>query len=187
MAIRIRVHPNGGFGGTGGYGGYGFGNNLQAANIRLQNEKQKGNLRLNYERALFQERLQRAQLEAALQFGGGVVPNGMMGGLGTLNPGVGVPPGFGVVPGAGYGFGAGGLGGFGGAFGGFGAGILGALGLGGQNNITNQTASGSANQSATNSNAYRDVGNTYVMGGGGFAQQGLFGQGGWLGGLLGWL
>lgn len=185
MAIRIRVHPNGM--GAGGLGGYGYGNNLQTANLRLQNEKQKGNLKLNYERALWQERLQRAQLEAQLQYGTGVQPLGAYGmnGLG-VQPGL--PGGFGVVPGAGYPGAGMGLGGFGLGMGGFGAGMLGALGLGGQSNVNNQTGTatnGTLNQSVANTNSFHDSGNMYVMGGGG----GLFGgggQGGWLGGLLNW-
>ncbi|HXI16416.1 MAG TPA: hypothetical protein VNM48_08595 [Chloroflexota bacterium] len=170
----------GGFGGRGGFGGVGgYGrNNMFGANLRLQNEKQTGNLKLNYERALWQERLQRAQLEAQLQYGTGVQPLGAYGmnGLGAQQ---GLPGGFGVVPGAGFG-------GFGQGLGGFGAGMLGALGLGGQSNVNNQTGTatnGTLNQSVANSNSFHDSGNTYVMGGGG----GLFGGGNnWMSGLLNW-
>lgn len=76
MAIRIRVYPQGGYGGYGGYGamgglgGYGmYGGRV--AQMQLQNERKTGNLRLQYERALWAEKLKTVQLETAMQYGAG--------------------------------------------------------------------------------------------------------------------
>ena len=108
MAIRIRVYPQYGRSGYGGYGGYGrsfgyggyggygmnrFGGYGALANVRLQNEKRTSSLRLNYERALWQERIKTVQLQSQLQYGGaayypqispfgGAYGNAMLGGLG---------------------------------------------------------------------------------------------------------
>jgi hypothetical protein len=76
MSIRIRVYPQygrslGGYGGLGGYGYGGYGVQARVTAQKLKNEKQKSNLRLQYERALFAERLKTVQLQTALQYGGG--------------------------------------------------------------------------------------------------------------------
>ncbi len=96
MAIRIRVYPNyGGYGGYGGfnrYGGYGNGilrtkltANNRISNLRLQSERQQNALRLNYERALWSEKLKLVQLQTQLQYsnGGTVFPR--FGGYGLGN------------------------------------------------------------------------------------------------------
>lgn len=132
--IRIRVHPQGygGYGGLGGrnYGGYGG----YGANIRLQNEKQKNNLKLNYERALWQERLNTVRLQTQLQYSGGMRPAGLgynplqssylgasgfggFGGMGLGGFGLGSSLGFGNAGGYGNAGGFGGFGGFGSSFG----------------------------------------------------------------------
>src|SRR3954451_4896813 len=69
MAIRIRVHPQigGAFGGA--YGMMGAVSPQQYYQQELQNEKDTSNLRLQYERALWQEKLKSTQLSSALQYG----------------------------------------------------------------------------------------------------------------------
>ncbi len=76
MAVRIRVFPqNGGFGGYGGM----YGMNSPYAQLmtqnklnqqKLSNEKRTSALRLNYERALFNERLKLTELQAQVRYGG---------------------------------------------------------------------------------------------------------------------
>lgn len=169
MAVRIRVYPNyGGYGGYGGQGAYGYGYGMQGrlSQQQLTAERRQNSLRLQYERALWTERLKLAQLQAQLQYGGGY--------------------------GGGYGWGAPGTGSFGaGMLGGmnmFGA-VPGLLGAGGQSNITNQHAMGAAHQTVSNANHYSS--NNYVMGGMsspfgyGFPFGGGGGGGGLLSGLLG--
>lgn len=131
--IRIRVHPQGAgrFGGFGGYGGYGgYGRYGQNAHLRLQHEKQKNSLRLNYERALFRERLNTVKLQSALQFGGGMRAGGFgYNPLQSVYAGANPYGGYGLGAGLGSSFGLGGIGsssgwpsssfgGFGGSFGG---------------------------------------------------------------------
>jgi hypothetical protein len=90
MPVVIRVHPQYGAGRYGmglglnglGYGGYGVGG---YAGIALRNERQKHNLQLKYERALFNERLKTVQLQTAVQSGGlGAVGYGSLGAVGGL-------------------------------------------------------------------------------------------------------
>ena len=72
MAVRIRVYPNNGMG-MGGYGGLGmnrYGASTRIAQVQLQNERKTNNLRLQYERALWAERLKGVQLQAQVQYGG---------------------------------------------------------------------------------------------------------------------
>ena len=98
MAIRIRVYPQGmGYGGLGGMGMgmYGRSGAVSAStyfNSRLQTQKQVSSLQLGYERALANERIERARLEermrnpyAMVGAGIGVSPYGM-GGFGGYNP-----------------------------------------------------------------------------------------------------
>lgn len=72
MAVRIRVYPQyGAMGGLGGaYGAPGAYGAQPLAHLQLQNEKKTNNLRLNYERALWSERLKTVQLQTAMQYGG---------------------------------------------------------------------------------------------------------------------
>ena len=86
MAIRIRVYPQyGGMGMMGGLGGFGM-NRMGAVsastyyNSKLQTQRQVSNLQLGYERALWNERLEKVRLEERLKnpyammgagFGGG--------------------------------------------------------------------------------------------------------------------
>ena len=143
MSVRIRVYPQNGLGGYGGYGGYGMnrigGYGYGLANVRLQNEKRTSALRLNYERALWQERIKTVQLQSALQYGGN---------------GIGAPRI--VTPFGGAMLGAGMLGGglFGGAGLGMGSILPQVLAGNGQTNITNQTGAGAAQQTVTNANNY---------------------------------
>jgi hypothetical protein len=113
MAYRIRIYPN--YGGVGGYGGMGMGMyggaygpyalGTRIANVKLQNERKTNNLRLQYERALWAEKLRTVQLQTAMQYSGygaasplayGGVNAAMMGGMGSFNP-------FGVLGGLGLG------------------------------------------------------------------------------------
>jgi hypothetical protein len=84
MAVRIRVYPQtGAFGAMGGYGGA-----VSAQthfNTRLQAQRQVSNLQLGYERALANERIERARLEERMRnpyalMGAGVGHSPMMGG-----------------------------------------------------------------------------------------------------------
>jgi hypothetical protein len=172
MSIHIRVYPqNGlygsrlgglGYGSAYGYGGY---NGLAVQNRlnqqALQNERRVSSLQLGYERQLWEQRLQMAEMQAQVQYGGagttGVVYNpyaqyGTVGvPTGVVNPLIGAgyacPPGY-----AGYGS---------------------PIGGSGQTNVTNQTATGGATQSVANSNSYT----SYFMPG--------FGSANWMGRLLG--
>ena len=94
MAIRIRVYPQyGGYGGLGGYGGFGgFGVNNRLSQVQLQNQRRISSMQLQYERALWAERLKLVQLQSQLQnpylgaLGvGGLGMNTAM--LGTMNTG----------------------------------------------------------------------------------------------------
>lgn len=148
MAIRIRVHPQGAgaYGAYGAAGAYGPGN-MQYFQEKLDNEKRTSNLRLSYERALWQERLKLTQLQGQLSAGvvGAGYPaalGGAYGMAGGMIPGMlpgGLPGGFGMAPGLG----------------------MPIMGGSGQTNVTNQSAAGAGNQSVTNSNTYSN----YVMGG----------------------
>lgn len=71
--IRIRVHPQGYGARLGGYGGYGAGGVSATAYYTqaLDNERKVSDLRLDYERQLWTEKLKAAQLQAAIQYGGG--------------------------------------------------------------------------------------------------------------------
>lgn len=175
MAVRIRVYPNGGMGGMGGaYGAYGP---VQVARVQLQNEKKTGNLRLQYERALWQEKIKTAQLATAMQYQTAApAVAGPWGAFGSPLMGAGmagaIPPGFGMAQGMGLGMA------------GLGMMMPGLMAGSGQTNITNQ--SGSGNQTVTNSNHHSS---SYAMMqppmfGGGFPFGG-FGGGGLLSGLLG--
>jgi hypothetical protein len=80
MAIRIRVYPSG----MGAYGALGgvnrYGGAVSAAtyyNSKLASTKQVANLQLGYERALADERVERARLEERLKN-----PYAMLGGVG---------------------------------------------------------------------------------------------------------
>jgi hypothetical protein len=107
----------------GGMGGYGMGgmyggtaaiqaqNQVALAQQQLQNERDTSNLRLQYERALWQEKMKETQLQSAVQYGaagaGVVSPYAAYGAYGLARPMVGF----------------GGFGGFGGALGGIGLGL----------------------------------------------------------------
>lgn len=74
MAIRIRVYPQYGGLGMNGLGMNGFGMNRMGAvsastyyNSRLQTQRQVSNLQLGYERALWNERLEKVRLEERLK------------------------------------------------------------------------------------------------------------------------
>ena len=73
MSIRIRVYPQyGGMGMMGAYGGLGM-NRMGAVsaatyyNTKLQTQRQVSNLQLGYERALWNERLEKVRLEERLK------------------------------------------------------------------------------------------------------------------------
>jgi hypothetical protein len=70
MAIRIRVYPsyaNPLNGGLGGYGRLGAVSASTLYNQKLQSMQQVSNLRLGYERALWNERLERVRLEERMK------------------------------------------------------------------------------------------------------------------------
>ena len=89
MAVRIRVYPQNGMA-----GGYGMGMQGGAVSAqtyytqKLQTQQQVSNLRLGYERALFNEKLDKVRLEErlknpyAMQGIGGVGAIGGFGGVG---------------------------------------------------------------------------------------------------------
>jgi hypothetical protein len=176
MAVRIRVYPNMGAGAL-GMNGYGGAVNASTYyNSKLQSQKQVSNLQLGYERALADERISRVRLEERLKnpylTGAGI---GAYGGLplGVGLPGLGVP-GVGVPLGLPVGGGM--------PIGGIPAGFG-----GGQTNITNQTSTGAAAQTVTNSNV-NNVSHTMrpIVGHGGWGHPMTpFGGGGFLSGLLG--
>src|SRR5689334_5526191 len=70
MAIRIRVYPQ--YGGLGAMGGLGY-NRMGAVsastyyNSKLQTQRQVSSLQLGYERALANERIERARLEERMK------------------------------------------------------------------------------------------------------------------------
>lgn len=157
MSVRIRVYPQyggvGGYGayGMGGYGAYGYGARAEneVLKAKVRNQRQTSALQLQYERALWQQRMQMAQLQAATQYGG---YGGLMSPL-ALN--------YGASPTI---LGANAL--MASPFGG-----MGMLGMGrGQANITNQVSLGAGSQQVTNSNVsnqtHRMV-NPWSMGWGG--------------------
>lgn len=79
MAVRIRVYPRyGALGGLGGaYGGYGvgaYGVENQLTQQQLRNERQVSSLRLQYERALWAEKLKQTELTAAIKYGAAANP-----------------------------------------------------------------------------------------------------------------
>jgi hypothetical protein len=90
MAVRIRVYPQYGGLGMNGLGMNGLGNRFGGAvsaqtyyNSRLQTQRQVSTLQLGYERALANERIERARLEERMKnpyaaFGGA----GLIGGVG---------------------------------------------------------------------------------------------------------
>lgn len=148
---------------AGGYGGYGNGvgavSSQQYFNQALSNQRQVSDLKLDYERQLWAEKLKAAQMQAAIQYGGqqgwggspwGVASpyamNGAMLGAGAL-PVAAVPT---AVPYAGIpqGYGAG----FGQGFG-----QLPFTSGSGQTNINNQVAVGAATQTVTNNNDYSNT------------------------------
>lgn len=156
MAIRIRVYP-GGTAGSAGYGGaYGVGgvSASQYYSQQLANERQTSDMKLSYEKQLYQQKLKAVELEAALKYGAntnygyGGMPFGLggLGGLGALGS-------LGAMSGM---LGAGMMGGYPSqasypqmAMPGLG---MSTLPMSGQVNINNQTALGAANQTASNSN-----------------------------------
>ncbi len=108
MAVRIRVYPQNGLGGAGMYGGVGGVGAYGAAPLaqqQLQNERKTNNMRLEYERALWQERMKTVQLQTAMQYGAGsyaqpVNPISPYGSFGGMMGGMG---GYGGVGAAGFG------------------------------------------------------------------------------------
>lgn len=191
MAVRIRVYPqHGGLGmnglGMNGMGGMGAVSASTYYNSKLQTQKQVSNLQLGYERALWNERLDKVRLEERLKnpylgaYGG--VPGGMplgvgMGGLPLGGMPMGLPMGMPMGIPMGGQLPMGGIPhGFGGA---------------GQSNFTNQTSTGGASQHVTNSNV-NNVSHRVAppIGYGGFgggigSPFGGFGGGGFISGLLG--
>lgn len=70
MAVRIRVYPQYGGLGMNGLGMNRMGGAVSAStyfNNRLQTQKQVANLQLSYERALWNERLEKVRLEERLK------------------------------------------------------------------------------------------------------------------------
>lgn len=185
MAVRIRVYPQyGGLGMAGGLGGYGMGGAVSAStyyNSKLQTQRQLSSMQLGYERALWGERLDKVRLEERLK-------NPYMGAMG----GVGVPFGMGLGLPLGAGLGGLPLGGM--PLGGLPmGGIPAGFGGHGQTNVTNQTSTGGAAQSVTNSNVNNVSHHVQPMvggwgggfGGGWGSPFGGFGGGGLVSGLLG--
>ncbi|MCW2974076.1 MAG: hypothetical protein JWN72_2349 [Thermoleophilia bacterium] len=121
MSIRIRVYPNGGagaYGGLNGMGGNAYGGVSAQSffNSKLQAQQQISNLQLQYERALWGERLETTKLKAQMQYQSPLLA--LQGGLGA------------------FGLGAAGIGGLGG-LGGFGLGAVNpyAIAMQSQNNF----------------------------------------------------
>lgn len=86
MAVRIRVYPQTGMMGgmMGGFGMNGYGGAVSAQthfSSRLQSQKQVSSLQLGYERALANERIERARLEERLKNPYAMYGAGMMGGF----------------------------------------------------------------------------------------------------------
>lgn len=86
MSIRIRVYPqNGAYGGLGGLGGYGVANTrVRLTQQQLQNERKTANMQLQYERALWAEKLKFVQLQAQMQNPYAALSMGGLGGFGAL-------------------------------------------------------------------------------------------------------
>lgn len=179
MSVRIRVYPQNGLGAGGLYGN--AQTQVRLSQQALQNQRQMSNLQLNYERALWEEKLKFAQLQAQAQYGafGGLGGIPIAAGMGLTGIGGAIPAGFGQV--AGFGLNAG-----------LGLNPLAARlpivpGGSGQTNVTNQTSTG-GNQSVSNTNNYQvssSITNPYPptgMFGGGW---GWGGGGGFLSSLLG--
>lgn len=85
MAVRIRVYPQ--TGAFGAMGGMGYGGAVSAQtyyNSRLTTQKQVSNLQLGYERALADERIERARLEERLKNPYAMMGAGLMGGYTPL-------------------------------------------------------------------------------------------------------
>jgi hypothetical protein len=182
MAVRIRVYPQNGMLGMNGLGMNGGAVSASTYyNSKLNTQKQVSSLQLGYERALANERIERARLEermknpyalggigAAAGFGG--IPMGMpIGGMPMGLP-MGVP--MGGVPMGGVPMG----------------GVPGAFAGRGQSNVTNQVSTGGASQSVTNSNVSNVSHQVHpaVHGGWGFGGgYPRFGGGGLISGLLG--
>lgn len=156
MAIRIRVYPQ--YGGLGmnrfGMNGLGMqGGAVSAAtyyNSKLTTQRQVSSLQLGYERALANERIERARLEERSK--NPYMMGGVAGAMGGIPLGMGMPLG-GMPLGLPMGLPMGGL-----PMGGL---PMGGLPMGGipqgfaghgQSNVTNQTSTGGANQTVTNSN-----------------------------------
>jgi hypothetical protein len=181
MAVRIRVYPQ-----NGALGAAGLGMGAVSAqtyyNTKLQSQQQVSNLQLGYERALWNERLEKVRLEERLKNPYALGAAGY--GLGGMPLGVGLGGALGGVPLGGLPIGGMPIGGglpIGGIPAGFG---------GGQSNVTNQTSTGGASQTVTNSNVNNvsSVMRPQVGGwGGGWGMPlgGGFGGGGFLSGLLG--
>lgn len=86
MAVRIRVYPQTGMMGgmMGGLGMNRFGGAVSAQthfSSRLQAQKQVSNLQIGYERALANERIERARLEERIKNPYAMYGAGMMGGF----------------------------------------------------------------------------------------------------------
>lgn len=89
MAVRIRVYPQYGGLGMNGLGMNGLGMNRGGAvsaatyyNSKLQTQKQVSSLQLGYERALANERIERARLEERMKNPYAMYGAGATGGLG---------------------------------------------------------------------------------------------------------
>jgi hypothetical protein len=194
MSIRIRVYPQGmnaGMYGAGGLGMNRFGGAVSAQTFystQLNSQKRLSSLQLGYERALWNERLDKVRLEERLKnpyaMGGyGAAGVGAYGGV----PGYGSP--FGGVPIGGVPIGGVPIGGmpYGGMpYGGLPmGGVPSAFGGSGQTNVTNQSANGAAHQSVSNTNTYNVMSTQSPWGQQGGFPFGGFGGGGLLSGLLG--
>ena len=86
MAVRIRVYPQTGVGGM--YGAMGMNGGAVSAQTyytqKLQTQQQVSNLRLGYERALFNEKLDKVRLEERLKNPYALAGAGALGGYGAL-------------------------------------------------------------------------------------------------------
>ncbi len=190
MAVRIRVYPQYGGLGMNGLGLNGMNGGAVSAstyyNSKLNTQKQVSSLQLGYERALANERIEKVRLEERLKnpYALGAV-GGALGGLPLAGAFGGMPLGMGVgLPLGGLPLGGVPMGGL--PMGGIPAGFAGH----GQSNVTNQTSTGGANQTVTNSNVNNvshQVQHPMVQGGWGWGGGSYpsFGGGGFLSGLLG--
>lgn len=172
MAVRIRVYPQ-----TGALGLNGLNGGAVSAstyyNSKLQAQKQVSNLELGYVKALANEKIERARLEERLKNPYLAMNAGLAGAYGGLPIGlgqVGMNPlaMLGTAPMMG--------------------GVLPMTAGSGQTNVTNQTSTGSGNQTVTNSNNFQSnhaiTQHPHVGWGGGWGVP-SFGGGGLLSGLLG--